>query len=143
MTIKSSRSTRVNHQFVRNLPDDLAEGIVYISIEYATVAHKCFCGCRREVITPLSPTDWRLIYDGQTISLDPSIGNWNYPCQSHYWIEENRVRWAPKWSRADIDQGRRLDRVAKAAHFHENARPSPQEAPDVGLWQRIRGWFYW
>jgi hypothetical protein len=50
---------------------------IYISIRFATVGHKCCCGCGREVITPLSPTDWSLTSDGETVSLHPSIGNWS------------------------------------------------------------------
>ena len=30
-------------------------------------------------------------YDGETVSLSPSIGNFQFPCKSHYWIRENRV----------------------------------------------------
>ena len=33
------------------------------------------------------------MFDGRTISLNPSIGNWSYPCRSHYWIKGNRVVW--------------------------------------------------
>jgi hypothetical protein len=82
------------HEFVEFIPDDLKEGTIYVSMTYATVAHKCCCGCGNLVITPLSPTDWKLIFDGKSISLDPSIGNWNFACQSHYWIRRNRVIWA-------------------------------------------------
>ncbi|WP_417924835.1 DUF6527 family protein [Collimonas pratensis] len=27
--------------------------------------------------------DWSLTYDGKTVSLDPSIGNWSLPCRAH------------------------------------------------------------
>ena len=81
----------LTHEFVEFIPDELKEGIVYVSVMFATVAHKCCCGCGREVVTPLSPTDWKLIYDGQSVSLEPSIGNWSFACQSHYWIRGNRV----------------------------------------------------
>jgi Family of unknown function (DUF6527) len=33
----------------------------------------CCCGCGEKVVTPLRPTDWKLIFDGKTISLDPSL----------------------------------------------------------------------
>ena len=49
---------------------------------------------------------------GETISLDPSIGNWNFRCQSHYWIRRNRAIWAPRWSRKEIDAARAHDRRA-------------------------------
>ena len=72
----------------------IEEGILYISVEYCTAIHKCVCGCGNEVVTPLSPTDWEIIFDGKTVSLDPSIGNWNFDCKSHYWIIKNRIRFA-------------------------------------------------
>ena len=53
----------------------MAEGRLYVSMTLAVAGHLCCCGCKTEVFTPLSPTDWTLIYDGDTISLDPSIGN--------------------------------------------------------------------
>ena len=96
------QQTVLTHEFVELIPDDLKEGVIYVCVQYATVAHKCCCCCGKEVVTPLSPTDWKLMFDGKTITLDPSIGNWNFECQSHYWIRGNRVRWAPKWSQEMI-----------------------------------------
>ena len=42
------------------------------------------------MVTPLKPTDWKLTFDGKTITLYPSIRNWNFACRSHYWIRNNR-----------------------------------------------------
>ena len=84
----------LTHEFVEFIPDMIEEGKLYVSIEYATTVHKCCCGCGKEVVTPLSPTDWKLIFDGKTVSLDPSIGNWSFPCRSHYWIRNNWALWA-------------------------------------------------
>lgn len=81
----------LSHEFVPSIPDTLEEGVVYISIPYATAVHLCCCGCKNEVVTPITPTDWELTFDGETISLYPSIGNWGFACQSHYWIRRNRV----------------------------------------------------
>lgn len=86
----------LTHRFVEEIPERLDELTIYVSIPYATVVHLCPCGCGSEVVTPLGRFDWRLIFDGESISLWPSIGNWNLPCQSHYWIRRNRVRWAPR-----------------------------------------------
>ena len=101
------------HEFVTVIPDELEERTLYVSTDYATVVHRCCCGCRREVVTPLSPTDWKLIYDGESISLRPSIGNWSFECLSHYWIEKSTVMWADQWSREQIEIGRAQDRKAK------------------------------
>ena len=104
-------------EFIVSAPDKLKPNTLYVSMEYSTVLHKCCCGCGLEVVTPLSPTDWQLYYDGRSISLTPSIGNWNFPCQSHYFIRENNVIWADKWSKEQIESGRRNDRLRKNAYY--------------------------
>ncbi|MFH1745030.1 MAG: DUF6527 family protein [bacterium] len=109
----------MKHKFVKNIPEFLEDGIIYISIDYSTVAHKCCCGCGNEIITPLSPTDWQLIFDGETISLYPSIGNWNLLCKSHYWITNNRIEWSKKWTDKKIYEGRHLDNLNKKRHYNK------------------------
>jgi hypothetical protein len=97
---------KMQHKFVEFIPDELDTGVLYISTTYATVVHKCCCGCGNEVVTPLTPNDWQLTYDGETITLFPSIGNWSLPCRSHYWIKRNDVRWAESWSDEMIRKNR-------------------------------------
>jgi hypothetical protein len=99
------------------MPETLDSGVVYVSIPFSLVSHKCCCGCGEEVVTPLSPTDWELIFDGETVSLYPSIGNWNFKCRSHYWIRRDRVEWAPQMSGERIQAGRYLDSLAKDRYF--------------------------
>lgn len=114
--------TSLSHKFVETIPDDLDDGVLYISMEYATVIHKCCCGCQSRVVTPLSPKDWRLSFDGKTISLYPSIGNWSFPCQSHYWITNSMVRWAPKWTKRQIERSRKKNEcVSKTYHKKRKA----------------------
>ena len=110
-------SGHMRHVFVDGIPADVEPGTLYISIPYATAIHICCCGCGNEVVTPLSPTDWKLIFDGETVSLSPSIGNWSLDCQSHYWIELSRVRWARRMSMDEIEEGRARDREAKREYF--------------------------
>lgn len=147
------REMTLTHELVEYIPDDLNEGTIYVSMAFATVAHKCCCGCGNEVITPLSPTDWKLIFDGQSISLDPSIGNWNFACQSHYWIKDNRVKWAPRWSQEEINDGRAHDALAKARYFDSPKTPTVNDAnagvggPGKGkskesLWQKLKKWLF-
>ena len=112
-----SKVTQLRHEFVEFIPAVLDPGVIYVSITYATAAHRCCCGCGNEVVTPLTPTDWALIFDGDSITLKPSIGNWGLPCNSHYWIIRNRVRWAKKWTRTMIENGRAQDVSNKASYF--------------------------
>ena len=94
----AAKRASYRHAFVDTLPEKLEEGVLYVSGQYATSAHNCFCGCGREVVTPIHPTKWQLKFDGIHVSLFPSIGSWSLPCQSHYWIKNDRIEWAPKWS---------------------------------------------
>lgn len=141
----------LTHEFVQYIPADLEDGKIYVSIAFATVAHKCCCGCGNEVVTPLSPTDWKLIFDGQSISLDPSIGNWGFDCQSHYWIKRNRVKWAPQWTREEINAGRSWDRAEKEKYFDDSKMvkvtditasvgKSQEDKSEGSLWQKLKSW---
>lgn len=137
-----NRPVVLEHEFLEFIPQSLEEGTLYISMPYATVAHKCCCGCGEEVVTPLSPTDWKLSYDGRAISLNPSIGNWNFACQSHYWIQGSRIRWAGQWSSEEIELGRRNDQLLKKKHFDAESdlnsrQPSNDPNPFGTLWSRF------
>ena len=78
--------------FVDNIPTCLEEGKLYVSMKYHTTAHLCACGCGERVINPLNwKYGWVITYDGQRLSLSPSIGNYQFPCHSHYLIKNNEV----------------------------------------------------
>lgn len=149
------RHIRLEPRFVKGVPRDLEPGVLYVSMEYGTVVHSCCCGCGHEVVTPLTPTDWRLTFDGETISLWPSVGNWNLPCRSHYVIKCNRVIEAGPWDRAKIEAEQKRDKAAKAMFYAEttqsslHAQDKQQEisvavsARDVkhSLWAKLWRWF--
>jgi hypothetical protein len=109
----------LQHKFVSSIPDQIDELTLYISMEYRTAIHKCVCGCGNEVITPFSPTDWELNYNGDSVSLSPSIGNWSFGCQSHYWIVENKIIYASKWSKGEIEYNRNVDKKNKNKFYSE------------------------
>ena len=113
------RTAHLIHEFVDFIPSQLKDGTVYVSLPFATAVHKCCCGCGNEVVTPLSPTDWTLIFDGASISLDPSIGNWSFSCRSHYWITRNTVMWARDWSSAEVEAVRGYDKFVKQRHLDQ------------------------
>ncbi|MDL2316022.1 hypothetical protein LJC59_02960 [Desulfovibrio sp. OttesenSCG-928-A18] len=112
-------------QFSEYIPETLSTETLYISMECAIASHKCACGCGQEVVTPFSPTDWKLTYDGESISLSPSIGNWSYPCRAHYFIRNNRVIWASDMSQEAIQLGRLGDRRRKAIHYNQEIDEIP------------------
>lgn len=139
--------TAYDHKFVKAFPDKLGEGILYVSVEFGTAAHLCFCGCGSEVYTRFSPRDWSMRFDGETVSLRPSIGNWSFPCQSHYVLSGGHVEWADLWSREKIEHGRAVDRKRKNRHFNGPAPVAPElaavddQAPRQRLLTRLGRWF--
>lgn len=98
----------LQHKFIEIIPDNLEQGILYISISYCTAIHKCVCGCGNEVVTPIAKDGWKLTFDGKSITLYPSIGNWKFDCRSHYWITSNEIIHARKWSSEEIEKGHEL-----------------------------------
>lgn len=112
---------RIRHEFVGLAPKVLEEGVLYVSVEYGSAVHNCFCGCGVKVATPFTPTDWKMTFDGDTVSLSPSVGNWELPCRSHYVIKRDVVHWAGDMTREEIEGGRAADRQRKAVYY--GARP--------------------
>jgi hypothetical protein len=148
------RHLQLEPRFVKGVPRELEPGVLYVSMEYGTVVHSCCCGCGHEVVTPLTPTDWRLSFDGEGVSLWPSVGNWNLPCQSHYVIEDNRVWEAGPWSRARIQGEQARDRQARAKFYAKadtsltseplgetQAPDAPQAPVRLGFAARLARWF--
>ncbi|UDN21812.1 DUF6527 family protein [Aeromonas veronii] len=142
----------LEHRFVRNVPRELEPGILYISMDYATAVHSCCCGCGDRVVTPFTPTDWRMTFDGESISLQPSVGNWNQKCRSHYIIQRGRVLESGPWSQGQIEAERLRDKKAKAAHYRvlnesctelSNAIPPREQcspAQSISIWARLKAW---
>lgn len=146
------KQSALRPQFVEFIPEQLEDGVLYVSQRYRTAAHCCCCGCGSEVVTPLGPADWTLEVDNGAITLHPSVGNWSLPCRSHYLIRQGKVVWARDMHRDEIEQGRVRDQRLRAAHFAQvNRRKEAKGAqlPTAGqrsgswlthLWGTIRTW---
>lgn len=136
-----TRAKAYEHLFVRSFPDRLDDGVLYVSVDFANTAHRCMCGCGQEVYAQLSPPDWSMTFDGETVSLHPSIGNWSFPCQSHYWLRRGAVSWADQWSKEQIERGRTADRLAKSGHSKVRATgAAADEKPTIGFIVRFVRW---
>jgi Family of unknown function (DUF6527) len=105
---------------VEYMPTKLEPGILYVAEAFRAAAHLCACGCGAIVRTPLNRWFLKETEDGP--SLDPSIGNWQEPCQSHYWIERGKVRWAPTWSSGQIEIGRQHQEERLRAYYESRNR---------------------
>ncbi|WKN46441.1 DUF6527 family protein [Tunicatimonas pelagia] len=132
---------KLEHRFVEYIPKELDDEVLYISTRFKTVLHKCACGCGNKTVTPLSPTDWKLTFNGKSVSLYPSIGNWSFPCQSHYWVTENEVRWSTKWSDDEIEAGRANNRTRKKDYYTSKAG---QDSESISKKEKAPWWkFKW
>lgn len=137
------------HEFVEYIPENINEGILYISLPFGTVVHKCACGCGEEAVTPLGPTEWSFTYNGKAISLHPSVGNWSFECRSHYWINESDVQWARSFTMEEILESRKKTKQCRKRYYaqgnQENLRPSKRETTKKStiveklkeLWRKI------
>jgi Family of unknown function (DUF6527) len=107
----------VRPEFVDSAPGILSDGVVYISDRFRTALHNCCCGCGRKVVTPLSPAGWSYSHRAGAVTLKPSIGNWSFPCQSHYLIIRNEVIWARPMSAIQIARVKAKDARDQEAYI--------------------------
>ncbi|MBX3118544.1 MAG: hypothetical protein KF784_05735 [Fimbriimonadaceae bacterium] len=127
----------MNHEFVESFPESLEHGKLYVSMRYRTAAHLCACGCGRKVVTPIRRGAWKLEFDGESITLFPSIGSSNLPCRSHYFIRDGLVKWLPEME--DIKE--------KKATQAEPLKAEPEPLPsneEKTWWKKWFGWLvFW
>lgn len=133
----------MRHEFVQYIPSTLEEGVLYVSVEYKTAAHLCACGCQQEVITPLSPTDWELSFNGNSITLRPSIGNWDFSCRSHYFITKNSIDWAGDFTKEQIRNVKRKDKINKDTYYETESNKVSEKPNEKskGLPERLFSFF--
>lgn len=119
------------HRFVETMPKTFDERVLYVSMEHAVAVHLCACGCGRKVVTPLAPIHWKLMFDGRSVSLEPSIGNHAFPCKSHYWIEEGKVRWSYEMSPHEVESMRAQDRRVREKFYDKNGGSTRMSSPEA------------
>lgn len=119
-------------ELVEFMPAKLEPGVLYVSQKYRTAAHLCACGCGEKIRTQLGPLGWRLTNRRVGPSLYPSIGNWQKPCRSHYFIKDGRIVWAAPMSEATVLQGRQQEILRRDDFI---------SATNRGWWGRIKDWF--
>jgi hypothetical protein len=119
---------------VHYVPKELKSGLLYVSEEFGAAVHLCACGCGSKVSTPLGVTEWALEETATGPSLTPSVGNWQLPCQSHYWIRGGTIVWSTKWTGAQVAAGRREEENRRRAYFDTLDRER------AGILQRLWHW---
>jgi len=124
---------------VHYMPENLKPGILYVSEEFDIAIHLCACGCGSKVKTPLGVTEWSVKKTKTGPTLRPSIGNWQQPCRSHYWITDGKVVWAEKWTPEKIVAGRRQEEERRRAHY--NALDRKRGGAVRKLWRWVKDLF--
>lgn len=79
-------------EFVETMPSIIEDGILYVSLKYKVAIHNCICGCKEKTVTPFSNGGWTITIKENLVTLRPSIGNYQFPCRSHYYITDNNVQ---------------------------------------------------
>ncbi|OCZ54233.1 hypothetical protein A7D23_05535 [Dehalobacter sp. TeCB1] len=124
---------KIKLQRVHYMPKELEQGVLYVSEEFRAAAHLCACGCGAKIRTPLGPTEWSFSETPDGPTLYPSIGNWQQPCQSHYFIRNGQVVWAPKWMPGQIEAGRAAEELRRNAYYDSLYK-------NKGILRRIWDW---
>lgn len=123
---------------VHYMPKELEPGILYVSEEFGVAGHLCPCGCNNKIITPLGPTDWSLTVIRDRPTLYPSIGNWQIPCRSHYWITNGLVEWSYQWTEKQILNGRQYEEEQRKSYYHNLERKRKKQS----FWGLLVSWFF-
>ena len=130
-----TRIQEIRAELVEFVPSNLENGILYVSQKYRTAAHLCCCGCGSKVVTPLKPGGWQVAIKKNSVTLHPSVGSWNLPCQSHYLIRGGLVIWSSQISPDAIAATRRRDQQAREFYF---------DNPAKSWWQSFLDWIlFW
>jgi hypothetical protein len=133
------RLERIRLERVEMMPAQLEPGVLYYSERFKTAAHLCACGCGMKVRTPVKPTFWQLWEDRAGPSMEPSIGNWQYPCRSHYYIVNGAIDWSSPWSEHEVLEGRAAEQRRTEAYY--KAIHAGQASSFQKLWSWLKSLF--
>lgn len=95
--LHATRDQELTVEFVKYVPEQMVQGVLYVSEEFGTAIHLCACGwCKQKTVTPfhIGERGWKYTRSPEDrVTLFPSIGNYQMPCKSHYWVKDNKVIW--------------------------------------------------
>lgn len=128
----------ISLKLITHLPIKLEANVLYVSEEFEIAGHLCPCGCGSKVITPLGINEWSLSVIEEKPTLKPSIGNWQLPCQSHYWIRRGEILWSNKLSDEEIEAGRLAEEQQRKEYYDELERTVTYQ---ISRWERLKKWF--
>lgn len=96
-TIKKVTFEKVIQVETMPLKKDMEQYVLYVSKKYGLSIHLCLCGeCGEQTVLPFShiidgvDTGWIHEEDKEgKYTIRPSVGNFQFPCKSHYIITNN------------------------------------------------------
>jgi hypothetical protein len=118
---------RYRYELVERIPQQMAEAVVYHTEEFELAGLLCACGCGHRV-TLLVPDSHQVRNEGGYATIRPSIGVFDAPCKSHYFITAGDVIMLPAFSGTHADQ---IMREQVARHVARDAKPEP-------WWYRVK-----
>lgn len=118
------------------MPRVLEPGFLYVSKEFNIAGHMCPCGCGNKIITPIGPTDWSLKVNKGKPTLYPSIGNWQLPCRSHYWVRNGLIEWSYSWTEEQILVGRQKEEKRRDSYYNKE----PLTKIGKSIFRRLFDW---
>lgn len=116
-------NSKIRLRHVEFVPKVLDAGILYVSKRFRVAAHLCPCGCGSKIITPLGACEWSLTVKKGRPTLYPSIGNWQIPCKSHYWIANGEIEWSYQWTDEEIEVGRKKEQARRKLYYQKRSQP--------------------
>ena len=87
--MKTIKKVAIIPVFVEQIPEQIEHGKIYISEKYKCSVHLCLCGCGMQTVLPIGKDGWNMYKTDKGVSFTPSVGNFQYPCKSHYIITNN------------------------------------------------------
>lgn len=104
-------------------------GVVFHSEEFELAGLLCACGCGHR-ITLLVPDSHEIIDQAGWATVRPSIGVFDAPCKSHFFIHNGNVAWMPAFSGS---QAASIMQAQIARHVARDHKP-------LSLWRRLVAW---
>lgn len=123
---------------IEYLPNDLEPRVLYVSEEFGIAGHLCPCGCENKIMTPLDASEWSFKEVNNKPSLYPSVGNWQLPCKSHYWIRNGVIEWSDQWSDEEIAKGRIAEERQRKSYYEKLNKTQVEES----IFRRIFDWLF-
>lgn len=113
--------TDIRLVYVHYVPPQLEPGILYVSKEFEVAAHLCPCHCNNKIVTPLGKTEWLFQERKGKATLYPSLGNWQLPCRSHYWITGGKIVWSYQFTEKEIQEVYAGEKAQREAYYSQKA----------------------